>query len=213
MQQDEHTLLIIGFCMLCVHVGAIYWSAVSRTPNAFVPKVERCVVNTISLHQKMPQEEKKEEKKEKKKKKIFRKKEAVKRRETIKRQETKHEKKKHLFAEAKKKLEKIRSSPKLDDLAIVHSLEVDAVEISGYEEVLSFHLRQVLRLPEFGQVNVKLTVDSEGHVVSVEMIGTESVLNSKYLEKALPSIQFPPFGKHFHNEAKHTFLVTLTNDA
>ena len=118
-----------------------------------------------------------------------------------------------MLANEKKKLGKIRSGPKLDDLAMVHSLEVDAVKISGYEEVLSFYLRQTLCLPELGQVYVKLIVDRGGHVVRVEMIETESVLNSKYLEKALPSIQFLPFGSHFHNEAEHTFLVTLTNDA
>ncbi|MGA8164475.1 MAG: hypothetical protein WB791_05550 [Waddliaceae bacterium] len=210
MQQDEQTLLIIGFCMLCVHIGVVYWSAISRLPMEFAPKVERCVVNVISPRHEMPEQEKKMEKNPSEKNKTAAKKTATKKTATRKKRIDKG--KKDLLANAKKKLENIQSRSTLNDLAMVESLEVDAVETVDYEKMLAYHLRQMLRLPEFGEVKVKLTLNWKGDVVSAVVIETASMLNSKYVKKTLPSLRFPPFGLHFYGEEEHAFLVTLTND-
>jgi colicin import membrane protein len=82
----------------------------------------------------------------------------------------------------------------------------------GYREELASRLKLLLRLPEYGAVKVKLTLERTGKVVKVIVIGTESSANRSYIEKTLPTLTFPAFGTGFGDAAQHTFSISLSND-
>ncbi|NGX41738.1 MAG: hypothetical protein K940chlam7_00010 [Chlamydiae bacterium] len=139
------------------------------------------------------------------------------------------DKKRDLLAKAKESIAKIQSSrdnkgaskskdaSELRDLGTIDSLHVDSAdtikpEDMGYYGVLASYLRQALRFPEFGEVKVRLTLNRGGEVTKVETVSTKSENNKQYVEKMLPTLRFPPFGKNFGNDKQHTFTITLTND-
>lgn len=81
-----------------------------------------------------------------------------------------------------------------------------------YRHELAGRLKLFLRLPEYGMVKIKLTVDSKGKVVKVVVVSAESTLNKQYVEKTVPTMTFPSFGNRFGGADQHTFAVTLTNE-
>lgn len=83
---------------------------------------------------------------------------------------------------------------------------------SLYRNQLSAQLKMFLRLPEQGKVEVRLTLLRSGHVAKVQIIGSESEINSSYVKTALPELTFSPFGVHFGKEEQYTFHITLTNE-
>lgn len=83
---------------------------------------------------------------------------------------------------------------------------------SLYRNQLSAQLKMFLRLPEQGKVEVRLTLLRSGHVAKVQIIGSESEINSSYVKTALPELTFSPFGVHFGKEKQYTFHITLTNE-
>ena len=96
-------------------------------------------------------------------------------------------------------------------------LHLDGIELvsdqeTSYQVELASRLRLLLRLPEYGDVKIRLTVSKAGRVEKVEIIGSESKLNSQYVENTLPSLQLPPFGNQLGNTSKYTFAITLSND-
>jgi len=70
----------------------------------------------------------------------------------------------------------------------------------------------LLRLPDYGDVKVNLTLDRTGKVFKISVINAESVANRKYIEKALPEMSFPEFGTNFASAAEYTFAITLSNE-
>ena len=105
----------------------------------------------------------------------------------------------------------------------ITSLQIDALpslqggpqlndrEVSYRDEVAS-RLKLLLKLPEYGDVKVKLTLDRSGKVVSVVIVSAESGANRKYIEKALPTMSFPAFGSNFDAAKEYTFSITLSNE-
>lgn len=101
------------------------------------------------------------------------------------------------------------------------ALQVDSVQESGegslgethYRDELSRRLRMFLKLPEAGEVIIKLTLNRAGAVVriGVEKAGGEA--NRKYVEKALPGLLFPPFGTYFGGQDMHTFTIALRSES
>lgn len=81
-----------------------------------------------------------------------------------------------------------------------------------YRDELAGRLKLILRLPEYGMVNVRLTVDRRGRVKKIEIIAAESETNKKYIESELPQLVFPAFGSNFGGEPDHTFLISLNNE-
>jgi colicin import membrane protein len=83
---------------------------------------------------------------------------------------------------------------------------------AGYRDELANRLKLLLRLPEYGCVKVRLTINRKGIVDKVEIVAAESEVNKKYIEGALPELLFPPLGNNFIGEPDHTFLITLNNE-
>ncbi|MBS0635016.1 MAG: hypothetical protein JSR37_06105 [Verrucomicrobia bacterium] len=84
-------------------------------------------------------------------------------------------------------------------------------ERTYYDELVS-RLKLSLKLPDYGEVKLQLTVNRSGKVVSVKSVKSKSSKNSDYIQKALPKLHLPPFGQNFTGENEHTFRLTLSNE-
>lgn len=120
------------------------------------------------------------------------------------------------------------SAGRLADLAItpvptaITSLHIDALPSSqaqplsdheiSYRDELAGRLKLLLKLPEFGEVKIKLTLDRSGKVAKVVVVSAESAANRKHIEKTLPSLTFPAFGNNFGDAGQYTFAITLSNE-
>lgn len=135
-------------------------------------------------------------------------------------------KKKELLAKAQENIAKIQST-RLNPMKNTANLEIPkpkSFEIEspgesdlndreiGYRDELAGRLKLMLRLPEFGEVKIKLTLEKTGRVVKVMVIAAESDLNRKYVEKELPTVSLPPFGNNFSGMSEYTFSITLSNE-
>jgi hypothetical protein len=98
-----------------------------------------------------------------------------------------------------------------DTLPAAHTLPSSAVERS-YRDELASRLKLLLKLPEHGEVQLKLTVDRLGRAIKVNIIKSPSHLNRLYIEKNLPTLKFPPLGKDFANMSEYTFIIQLSNE-
>lgn len=83
---------------------------------------------------------------------------------------------------------------------------------SNYRDELASRLKLMLKLPEHGDVQLKLTLDRTGKVTKVAIIKSASSANRSYAEKNLPSLKFPPFGSHFNTMSEYTFMIQLSNE-
>jgi len=82
----------------------------------------------------------------------------------------------------------------------------------SYRDELAGRLKLLLKLPEHGEVQLKLTLDRSGKVLKVTITKSVSQLNRSYIEKNLPTLKFPSFGKHFDNKLDYTFNIQLSNE-
>jgi outer membrane biosynthesis protein TonB len=89
-------------------------------------------------------------------------------------------------------------------------LQTKSVDVS-YEEDLVTRLRTLLRLPEYGQVKVRLVVRRDGTISSVEILSAESAVNRSYVETHLPRCKLADFGRRFGEESERPFTVVLSN--
>lgn len=84
-------------------------------------------------------------------------------------------------------------------------------ERTYYDELVS-RLKLALKLPEFGEVKLQLTINRSGKVVSVKSVKSKSKKNSDYVQTSIPKLHLPPFGQNFSGEKEHTFRLTLSNE-
>lgn len=103
------------------------------------------------------------------------------------------------------------SSLHIDDLPGTSTTAVSHGELS-YRDELAGRLKLLLKLPEYGEVKVKLTLTRAGKVAKVVVVSAESTANKKHIEKTLPSLTFPGFGVNFNDAAEYTFVITLSNE-
>lgn len=80
----------------------------------------------------------------------------------------------------------------------------------GYRNEIASRLKSLLKLPEHGQVKIKLTLQNSGKVLNVLIVSFESEKNRSYIEKNLKNFSFPSFEGIFNNAKEYTFSVTLT---
>ncbi len=85
-----------------------------------------------------------------------------------------------------------------------------AKEKSYYDELIR-RLKLYLKLPEYSEVKLELTLARSGKVTRVKCVKSKSQKNISYLEKTIPSLVFPPFGNNFPNEKEHLFRIRLVN--
>jgi colicin import membrane protein len=98
----------------------------------------------------------------------------------------------------------------LSSLNSSNSISDDSFELS-YESTLQLYLKAHLILPEWGNVDIYLTVEKSGKVKSVKILKSDSKINKEYIEANLPKITLPPFGKHFAEKNEKSFNITLSN--
>jgi len=130
------------------------------------------------------------------------------------------DKKQQLFAKAQRSMAKMQKgesaavkdeSPAVPE--VIASLSVDSLSEQGtYYDTLATQLRALLILPEFGEVNVSLTLKRNGAFSHMEILSSKSSRNQKHVEQTLPTLSFPPFNDEFGSTPEHTFLLTLKND-
>lgn len=100
---------------------------------------------------------------------------------------------------------------KVDNLTFDEDSRLNVRE-RGYRDELAHRLKLLLKLPEKGVVKLKLTLERSGKVLKVEVTGAESKKNRQHIEKALPPLQFPPFGDNFEGSSQYTFHINLKSD-
>lgn len=136
------------------------------------------------------------------------------------------------MAEAKEKIRKISSSsdkmsPSFDvkeaaapssieyfstDIAVSDGKETLDVKEAAYRDELAHRLKLYLKLPEYGDVKIVLTLERSGKVAGVKVISTQSKKNAAYIEKQLPALMFPSFGGNFSKAAIYDFTLVLSNE-
>lgn len=82
----------------------------------------------------------------------------------------------------------------------------------GYRDELANRLQLMLKMPEVGQVKIKLTLGRSGNFMKLTIVSSESNANRKYIEKALPTLIFPSFGSQMGHVENYTFSITLNSD-
>ncbi len=120
------------------------------------------------------------------------------------------------------------SSVNLRDLSLPKelNLQIDALFIDpegdkgqwsgeeiSYRDEVAYRLKRSLKLPEYGAVKIKLTLDRLGKVLKMETMESESKKNKAYVEKDIPKILFSPFGSRFRAASDYTFLIILHNES
>jgi hypothetical protein len=85
------------------------------------------------------------------------------------------------------------------------------VQEVNYRDQVGKTLKSELKLPEYGAVTMRLTLDHLGKVIKVEIVNSQSSKNRAYVEKNIPMLSFPPFGQQFKGELQCTFSFILKN--
>lgn len=83
---------------------------------------------------------------------------------------------------------------------------------SPYTEGLVNHLHQYLRLPDYGEVKIQLSLRQDGTVVKVIVLKSQSEKNKQYLESHLPRLKFSRFDDADANKKEYTFILTFCNE-
>lgn len=100
----------------------------------------------------------------------------------------------------------------LKDSPSVSSRAFELPSTNSYNDELVQRLQVLLRLPDYGDVRVKLTLKRDGSVLTLQVLEAESSQNRAYVEEALPDLKLVGFGAHFPGENSRSFVLTLTND-
>jgi colicin import membrane protein len=138
-------------------------------------------------------------------------------------------KQKELLAKAQENLKKIdrgaiaslkndninKSSPVVVEQ--VGSLSIDNLSDSGsinirelsYKEELANRLKAMLKLPELGEVKIKLTLKNTGAFFKLAILSADSEKNRKYIDREIKNMTFPSFHGMFNSVDEYTFSITL----
>lgn len=113
-------------------------------------------------------------------------------------------------------LAEIKSSS-FTPLPLVSSSNNGSAEVLGarrmtYAEEIASILKFFLHLPEYGEVDITLTLTSHGKVVDLLIVKSQNKANSSYVQANVKTIEFPPFGKNFPGENTRTFSIKLSMD-
>lgn len=129
------------------------------------------------------------------------------------------------IANVDRKSGQIKETGSLEKVALpsqLGALSIDLPQISsdsnlsvmerGYRDELASRLKLMLKLPEYGVVKLKLTLNRQGKVTDVTIIQSDSAANKSHIKKALPPLTFPSFGDNFPGLDSYTFQVTLNSE-
>lgn len=138
-------------------------------------------------------------------------------------------KRKELLADAQKSISKIQqghdkvianaavlpgsiTTLQLETLNANATAEEFTPQQRSYYDELESRLKLQLRLPEYGAVKIKLTLERSGRYVKMAIVSAKSAANRAYIEKMLPTLKYPGFGDHFGDKEQYTFVISLSND-
>lgn len=79
---------------------------------------------------------------------------------------------------------------------------------SSYGNLLSKSLQERLKLPEYGSVELLLTIDQFGNVLAVEILASESKKNQLFVQEMLAKMRFTGLPQ---GQEKKTFHLSLSN--
>ena len=147
-------------------------------------------------------------------------------------QATLQRKQRELIARAKENMEKVNTrslvaaatSPSSQAMppARIESLQIDSLEVEAsstgspqemtYRDELAQRLKLLVKLPEYGEVRLTLTLNRAGKVIHVHILQSTSKANRQHVEKNLPSLHMPAFGNNFESQAEYTFTITMSNE-
>ncbi len=104
----------------------------------------------------------------------------------------------------------------------IGSLQIDAfttgepvvltTKETSYRDEIAHRLKLGLRLPEYGEVKIKLTIERSGKVAQVQIVSSKNTKNKQYVEKTVPTLTFPSFGDNFNGSQQYTFVICLNNE-
>jgi outer membrane biosynthesis protein TonB len=80
-----------------------------------------------------------------------------------------------------------------------------------YDPIISY-LHHALRLPDYGEVKVSITIRPDGTVAKVVVLKAESANNKAYLERELPSLVFPRDVQRLSGDRERVFVVVFCNE-
>lgn len=91
------------------------------------------------------------------------------------------------------------------------SAEKESFFSNSYQETLASYLQEVLDLPEYGAVKIKLRIDRGGKLLESEIISSENRKNSEFLKNRLQELAFPCFNDFDTRENSLTFTISFRN--
>lgn len=100
----------------------------------------------------------------------------------------------------------------ITDLSFIDSGTSFSVKESAYRDELAKRLKLYLKLPEYGEVKVKLTIDRAGKVTFTKVLSFQSTKNASFIEQNLPKLKMPPFGDNFKGASDYDFTIVLSNE-
>lgn len=100
----------------------------------------------------------------------------------------------------------------ITDLSFIDSGTTFSVKESAYRDELAKRLKLYLKLPEYGEVKVKLTIDRTGKVTFTKVLSFQSAKNASFIEQNLPKLKMPPFGDNFKGASDYDFTIVLSNE-
>ncbi len=209
----DRSLATIFAMVVFLHAGLILWALATNSPTQRLVPTPPLVVKTISLRPPQtitpssappaPSPKKAEPVAEKPKTKPS----IQKKKETVAREDD------PLLKTARQALQNLQKPVLVEPTQSLPSLSSARVETGlPYDQTLAQRLQQLIRLPEYGEVTIQLTLHRNGIVAQLEVLTSESESNRRYVQKELPNLRFPAFGRQFPGEEKHVFTLVLKNE-
>jgi outer membrane biosynthesis protein TonB len=73
-------------------------------------------------------------------------------------------------------------------------------------------IKAALRLSEYGDVKVQLTISGDGRIEKMEVLKFASSSNRDYIAKVLPSVRLPALGPYFPGCTRLVCTLVLSNE-
>jgi colicin import membrane protein len=102
-------------------------------------------------------------------------------------------------------------SLQIDTFSLGEPVSLTTKETS-YRDEIAHRLKLGLRLPDYGEVKIKLTLERSGKVSHVQIVSSKNAKNKQYVEKTIPTLTFPSFGDNFDDSQYYTFVICLNNE-
>jgi len=107
-----------------------------------------------------------------------------------------------------------QQTSKISDAAPLQTFQMSDFEGHpelSYSDALAHALQRQLCLPEYGRVEVALTISCSGGVVRIVVVKAESERNRAYLLEAIPKVILPSFGAYCLRKEEKMFTIALNN--